>query len=227
MAYGNKSNDGLETLYSFRVVTKDGNNKKAPPYFSVSKKNVETGEWENDVDKCSFISGRIDSIFHSETEWEGDILNRVAVYIIDNDEKYKLDLNMNMLSRSLLNSLLNIDKSKPVHISLYENDRGYPSVALRQDDQLVSWKFQQDELPEIPETVFKGKPLRDYSKQEDFFLEQLVESFGMRSSTDRFSQRESSGEETQRANESNEPEEEQPLDEKDQRVTVSDDDVPF
>ena len=182
MAYGNKSNHGLETLYSFRLVTKQG----VTPHFSVSKKDKETGKWNNDVDKCSFIEGRLDSVFHREWEYEGDPMHTVTLYLVDNEERYKVDLTLTILVRGLLNSLMNIDKNKAIHMSVYEvegdDHKKRARIALRQNDELVSWKYSREELPEPKEyRDEKGKLIkRDWTKSNDFILEKLDETFDVR-----------------------------------------------
>lgn len=182
MAYGNNSN-GPETLLSFRIVTKlDG--KNVQPHFSVSRKNKETGKWENNVEQCTFVEGVIESLYHVEGDWEGEPIHNISVYLVD-DEKYKLDLRLNMLGRSILNSLLKAGKGTRVKIQVYENEKGYPAASVRVNDQLVEWKYSLDDQPSPKEQTWKGKIQRDYSEVDDFFLKKLKSELGMRSSGDK------------------------------------------
>lgn len=176
MALGNKNQENTGELYVLKVKTTDENKKPlASPVFEVLEKN-ENNKWEI-TDTTPSVSGVISRVDVKEGEWEGNKFHTVSVLFKDHveNESYLCDFKMNMMNRSIFNSLLNADLSKDVKIGLYTSKKGYPSASVRQGEELINWKYSLDEVPAPEEVKFKGKIQRDYTETDNFFVEKLRE----------------------------------------------------
>ena len=80
---------------------------------------------------------------------------------------------MNIASRSLLNSFFNLESFDNISIRYYLSKTGYDSYYVTQNDSKVTWKFESSELPSPEEITFKGKIIRDFTKIDMFFVEQI------------------------------------------------------
>ena len=80
---------------------------------------------------------------------------------------------MNIASRSLLNSFFNLESFDNISIRYYLSKTGYDSYYVTQNDTKVTWKFESSELPSPEEITFKGKIIRDFTKIDMFFVEQI------------------------------------------------------
>jgi len=178
MAIGEKYNKNTGKLFIFKIKTTDENKKKLEsPIFEIREKN-EQGQWVI-TQTNSVVSGDLVKTEVKEGEFEGQKTYNINLHLKDNevDETYILDLKLNMLTRGLLNSILNIPETNDLKISLYTGKNEYPATALRVKGQLVKWKYSVDDLPKPEEVKFKGKIQRDYSAVDDFFIEK-IKAFG-------------------------------------------------
>ena len=188
MPFGSNKNKGnSKKAYAFKIRQKD-----APsPYFEV-KERSEDGKWSlvQSSEPVNNLLGDLVAIETKENEYNGEMIKSVNMTFETPDEVYFLTVNSSFLGRNLLNSVLNLSDYSNVNISLYmskpkeEGGRSYPSVAVRQNDELVIGKYKYTDLPKPDETTFKGKLLKDYSKQEDLLrsevdkIEEKVKNFG-------------------------------------------------
>jgi hypothetical protein len=84
------------------------------------------------------------------------------------EEAYNISLTMNALARDILNKLSSIEKFGWISISVYKNKAGYPAVAVRNDDELVGWKLDIEEMKALTTKAKVGKKeVLDYSKLEE------------------------------------------------------------
>lgn len=170
------NNDGK--LSVLRLRTKDAAGKVITPLFSVSEKNAD-GKWV-EVDTTQYVSGNLVKVEIKEKVWEGEAYNTVNLYLKDGKDLYLVDCRINMLNRSLFNAFLSLDTFENLSISTYmqkskKDGKEYGAIALRQGEELVHWKYSQSELPKPVSVTFKGKTMNDWSDQEKFLLDKLVE----------------------------------------------------
>jgi len=174
-----QDNQNNGKLFILKITTKGVDGKEVPPAFSVSEKNQETGKWAV-TGSVSSVSGELSRIDIKDNEWEGQHYNTVSLYFKDSvlDETYLVDTKVNMLSRSIFNSLLNLENYDEVKLGLYLNKKGYAAVAVRSHGDMVNWKYSLDEQPKPEEVKFKGKIQRDYTEVDSFFIEKLRDLAG-------------------------------------------------
>jgi hypothetical protein len=80
---------------------------------------------------------------------------------------------MNIATRSLLNSFFHLESFDNLSIRYYLSKSGYDSYYVTQNDEKVTWKFESSELPAPEEISFKGKIIRDFTKLDLFFVDQI------------------------------------------------------
>ena|ERR1017187_7151060 len=164
-------------LYILKPKTTDAEKHQISPVFQISEKNAETGKW-GVTGAVSSVSGNLTRLEIKDQEYLGEKYQTVSVYLTDPaiNEIYLLDLRLNLLSRSVINSLLNLKTFEEIKVSLYTNKKnGYPAVAVRQHGEMVDWAYKLEELPQPEEVTFKGKIQRDYSGPDAFFVEKVKE----------------------------------------------------
>lgn len=168
MALGKKGGNSNLTLYILKIKTKDSTGQQVDPYFSISAK--EDGKWVVTDKTVDSVSGKIYKVETRVGEFDGEPILSSQVYLKDGEEAYLLDLKYTIISRGIVNSILNIkDFNKEVEVSLYTNKKGYAAASVRSGGQLVDWKFSLDELPEPTKVKFKGKEMRDFTEVDNFF----------------------------------------------------------
>lgn len=164
-------------LMVLKVQTHDLDKKKLDhPIFKVLEKN-EQGQW-TETGSVPSVAGRLAKLDVKSFNWEGEDFYTASLLIKDDaaEESYLVDFKVgNLMNKSILNSLLNIDVQKDIKVSLYTSKTGFPSGSVRQGEEMVRWRFDKTELPEIQETTFKGRVMRDYSLVDKFFVDKLKE----------------------------------------------------
>jgi hypothetical protein len=169
---GNK-NEKTGTLLILKPVSKV-NGESVKPFFEVSSKDVATNKWVPSTDtSINSISGSLFKIEAVEEEYKGDKYFRVKAIIKDKDESYLIPFRMNIATRSLLNSFFNLESFENISIRYYLSKAGYDSYYVTQNDEKVTWKFESSELPPPEEISFKGKIIRDFTKIDLFFVDQI------------------------------------------------------
>jgi len=174
MALGNKNNNDNSKLLILKIRTQDLDKKAIDPIFQVNEK--VDGKWVS-TDTTTAVEGQLTRAEVKEGEYEGQKTYNISLYLKDTEaaETYLVDLKLNMLTRGLLNSVLNLTKFDEVKFGLYTGKNGYPNVAVRQHGEMVKWKYSLDEMPTPDEVMFKGKKMRDYSAVDEFFIEKIKE----------------------------------------------------
>lgn len=169
---GNK-NEKTGTLLILKPVSKV-NGESVKPFFEVSSKNVAENKWVPSTDNSiNSISGSLFKIEAVEEEYKGDKYFRVKAIIKDGEEAYLVPFRMNIATRSLLNSFFNLESFENISIRYYLSKAGYDSYYVTQNDEKVTWKFESSELPPPEEISFKGKIIRDFTKIDLFFVDQI------------------------------------------------------
>ena len=169
---GNK-NEKSGTLLILKPISKV-NGESVKPFFEISSKNVAENKWVPSTDtSINSISGSLFKIEAVEEEYKGDKYFRVKAIIKDGDEAYLIPFRMNIATRSLLNSFFHLESFENLSIRYYLSKSGYDSYYVTQNDEKVTWKFESSELPSPEEITFKGKIIRDFTKIDMFFVEQI------------------------------------------------------
>ena len=169
---GNK-NEKTGTLLILKPVSKV-NGESVKPFFEVSSKDAVTNKWIPSTDNSiNSISGSLFKVEAVEEEYKGDKYFRVKAIIKDKDEAYLVPFRMNIATRSLLNSFFNLESFENISIRYYLSKAGYDSYYITQNDEKVTWKFESSELPPPEEISFKGKIIRDFTKIDLFFVDQI------------------------------------------------------
>jgi hypothetical protein len=178
MALGNNNYDNSGTLIGVKVSQKDKEDKKVDPHFVISRK-VEDN-WVEDSDTYKSISGDIIKIDISEYEWEGLPIKSVKLILKDNEanEAYALTLKGSVLGRDILNKILGLESLENVQIDLYTNKKGYATSSVKQNGELVKWKFDFVDLPKPIEITHPKTGVvisRDYSELDEIFFNGVKE----------------------------------------------------
>jgi hypothetical protein len=171
---GNDNQNDNNKLLILKLIVQDAQKHKIDPTFEIREK-IE-GKWVVTGTNAS-VSGDLTRIEIKENNWEGNVYHTVSLTLKDSvlGETYLVDTKLNMLSRSLYNSLLNLEEYTDLKIGLYTSKKDFASVALRQKGNMVNWKFSLSEIPAPIEVSFKNKIQRDFTPTDDFFIEKLRE----------------------------------------------------
>ncbi len=171
--------DANTKMYILKLKSRDANKAPVPPYFEVSEKDATTNKW-TPTSQTTFVGGKLVKVEIRDWEYENEPQHNINLYLSDGTELYLLDLKLNILSRSLLNQVLNLKTFENLSISTYvkkskKDDKEYPAISLRQNDELVNWAFGLEEMPKATEIMFKGKKMRDFSVIDQFVLDKVEE----------------------------------------------------
>ena len=184
MGNGNKQDDNVVYFLSER-----SGKKFDSPHFVVKTKDDTGAIVESTTVKeysGNLLSVKFGKKYNEKTpkglELANQYGNRDVVRVTLKDEElkevYSCEFGFSMMTRSFFNSLLNLNTFNNLKVGIYRDKNGYDKLSLRQDDEMVKWKFQMTEIPEIETMLFKGKELKDYDKVDTFFLSKLQEKFG-------------------------------------------------
>ena len=178
MALGKKRHENKNlTVYSVNFKTKDKETHKS--VFRVSKKN-EAGKFDK-VDDVYDLSGTITDIETRVTEWEGKKIESFSVNLRDGDELYMVSFPFAITTRAMLNSLFSLDSFENLEIGTYmskpktEGQKSYPQICVRQNGEIIRWKFELKDLPPVEKINFRGQTMSDFTKVDNFFKDQIIE----------------------------------------------------
>jgi hypothetical protein len=175
MALGRNGNiDGKLIILQARLKDADGN--KTKPYFSISDK--VDGSWVQRSETTDRFSGTLKKFLvkTKDVYRDGkvvDKMNLLDVYVEDGDETYLASFTFKISTRGLMNRLLNLTSPENVQISLWQDDKGYEVLTLRQNDQVVKAKYSKEEVPSPPEVKIRGSLVRDYFEVDQFFIDKI------------------------------------------------------
>lgn len=179
MALGKKQTQNGKLLI-LKIKTQDEDKKPISPCFQVSEK--VNGKYEKRSETVTAVSGNLIKLEIREQEYKGDKYNTISIYLVDGEEVYLIDTRVNMLTRSLYNSLLSLKTFENISISLYNYKKTdkktnkeveYPAVAVRQNDEIVKWAVALPDQPKPASITFKGKTQNDYTEVDNFFVEKI------------------------------------------------------
>jgi hypothetical protein len=150
--------------------TVDGKKVKVDPHFEISRIG-EDKKIKPSSETCTTISGNLIKIELKDREFNNQINKHAILYIKDGDDTYHLDLTYRLSTRSLFNALINLPDAKNISIGIYESKKGFETFSLRQNDEVIKWKYTLEEQPAVEEMVNKAgtKKLTDYSEVDAFF----------------------------------------------------------
>lgn len=181
MGLGHNSGNSNGTLIILKPTTKSADGKDAEkPFFAVSRKQ-EDGKFKQDEDESiSSVSGNLTNLKVVRGDYDGNPTHTVKLILSDpaESESYLVDLRMSVLGRDILNKVLTLESTENVSISIYKNKKGYAASAVRQNDNMIKWKFERDELPapiEIKHPVNHKVLSRDYTELNEFFAKAAEE----------------------------------------------------
>ena len=150
-----------------------------PSGFQIKEKNSD-GKWDNLPGIEYQVSGDLYKIVLDKGEYNGSEYDIIKLFMVDNDvkESYVLDMRMGIASRSIFNSIINLEDYNDISISFYKKEvdgKAYSNVAVRQKETLIKGKFLNKDLPEV-EIVKNSKGeivKRDYKEIDNFYLNHL------------------------------------------------------
>lgn len=176
-----KFNNPNAKFYSVSFKTRDKTpGKTLDKSVFVVKARDEAGKFV-EVDKVFDIGGNLIKVEPQKTEWEGKTIESMLINLVDGDDFYAISFPYGIATRAFFNALLSLKTFEGLEIGTYmtkpksEGGKSYPAIALRQNGELIKWKYSLDDLPKVKEITFKGQTMRDYSETDAFFNAQLVE----------------------------------------------------
>ncbi len=177
MALGNSAGFGNSgPLIFLSPRSKDKDKKECDPHFTVGR-SVE-GKIVDDKETVTNVGGDLFRLEFKEREYNGEVSEEVILYLKDKEanEAYRLPIRFGVAGRGLFNKLITLSSFEGLQIGYYRNKAGYDAFSLKQGDQSVKWKYENDKLPAALEIKHptSGKVLqRDYSEINKFFKAEL------------------------------------------------------
>ncbi len=192
MSFGNTRKRTDLKAYAFRIKTKD----LPVPHFEVQTR--ENDKWVpltepvkdtegkitgTKVVTAQNIEGNLLAIESRKTVFQGKTIKSTSVTLQDGDQIYFVTIPNSMLGRGILNRLINLKAFTNVQIGLYaskpqsEGEKSFHRASVRQDDEIVNWKYTFEQLPEAPQIKkASGEVLgRDYDALDAFFEKEVAE----------------------------------------------------
>lgn len=177
MALGkSKKFNSATNVYSVNYRNKDKVTGKST--FQVKKKVDGAFQRLEDV---TDISGTLLGVKHKVTPWQGKTIESIDLTLLDNEDIYFVSFPLSISTRSLFNAMFNLKTFENLEIGTYmskpkvQGGNSYAQICLRQNGEMIRWKYALDQIPKADEIVFKGQKMRDYTKTDAFFLGQLAE----------------------------------------------------
>lgn len=179
MSLGKKSKFDDSNTKFYYVTFKSKNKDTGKSYFSVSTKGND-GKIAH-LEDVFDLSGRLVKIEHKVTEWNGQKIENINYYLKDNDELYIVQFPFGIASRAMFNATLSLTSFEGLEIGTYMTKpktpgaKTYPAITIRQNGEMVRWKFDLKDLPKVQEVKFKDQVMRDYSATDKFFVDHLLD----------------------------------------------------
>lgn len=191
MAIGNKEkNDSTEL-----VIIRDGQSEdKRKSFFDVIQKNGD--EWVT-TQKTDRFSGDFKSLkrglkYDPSVPRQKELIEKfgnkpvITISLVDHEsnQTYVYKFSLRLSTRTLINRLVNLKSGDNLEISIWnDKEKGYENFSLRQNGELVKWKYSLDEVPRAEEIRKKDGTLvsRDFKDVDQFFLDQ-VDNFKLKAS---------------------------------------------
>lgn len=172
-----KQDDGQVIFVNLR--NKNEAKEKVKPFFTFSKKI--DGAWAVFAENTRF-SGHLRKLTVGEREFNlggGKVEKKpeVTIQLYDEElsETYVLRLPIRISSRSLFNRILNLQSMENLEISVWEDDKNFEVLSLKQNDENVKQRFTKEEVPAAPKVKVNGAEISDTYELNKFYLEKLTE----------------------------------------------------
>lgn len=161
----------------------DGKNVKVDPHFEISRVGAD-GKIALSTETCTEVSGSIIRVDFKNREWNNQINKHAIFYVKDGNDTYHIDFTYRLASRSLFNAILSLTSADNLSIGIYESKKGYETFSLRQNDEIIKWKYTLEEQPQAEEITNKAgtKKITDFSEVDQFFedvLREWVDNLGI------------------------------------------------
>lgn len=175
MALTNSSGSNNGKVFYLRPVSRDKDKKDVPPHFLVTTR--ENGNYIQLADTPNTIKGDLIGISHKEKEFQGIKTDEIVLTFTDpvQHELYRLDLRLNMSTRSLLNAVLGLEEFDNLEINYYRSKKGYDQFSLTQDGEKVSWRYNLEDVPKPTVVKLRGVDTKDYYDVDKWYLGKLSE----------------------------------------------------
>jgi hypothetical protein len=179
MARGNSnSTDGLKLFFMNIRGLKAGETVRIEQQESKDGKYVKLEETVNEV-SGKFVEARI-----RKYEIKGEEAHELKITLKDvlNGEMYVIGCGINSIGRSIMNSLLGLEKPEELSIGVYMNKNGYPAVSVKNNSERADWKYDlafQNTLIVENTVREKGKTVvrKDYYELDKFLMEEITKKF--------------------------------------------------
>lgn len=179
MALGKTTRKNDLKAFALKLKLKDGEKFLDKPVFEVSQRQGD--KYVVLPEKQYEVTGNLIGVEPREYIYQEETIRSFTLSIQDNDEIYFVSIPFNSLGRGLANSVLALPAFDNVQIGLYatkpkeKGGKSFPAASLRQNDEIIRWKFNLADIPAPTVVKFKGKDLKNYTDQEVFFSEKLRE----------------------------------------------------
>lgn len=150
-------------------------NNPKPAYVKAKNGKMIVKMADKTTQEFDQVEGRITSIAFHESEYQGETIKSWRIYLESGEQRAILTVGYSSsFTKSLINSLLAANLSEPISFSCYvKNDYNQPSV--RQNNQIVKWKFPIEEVPKAEKVTVGTKEVTDDSKVAAWIAEKVEE----------------------------------------------------
>lgn len=192
MAIGKENNDSTELVIIRDVQSED----KRKSFFEVIQKN-ENDQWAP-TQKTDRFSGHFKSLkrglkYDPSVPRQKELIEKygnkpmISLSLVDyeTNQTYIYKFSLRLSTRTLINRIVNLKSGDNLELSIWnDKEKGYENFSLRQNGELVKWKYSLDEVPRAEEIRKKDGTLvsRDFEAVDQFYLDQ-VDKFALKSSS--------------------------------------------
>lgn len=174
MAFLGTSGNEDKNVYFVKIQgLKKGSDKV---YFEVQKKDAE-GNYVIVATPWG-LKGNLDNIKVEKFQYDGQEQTKFKLVMSSEDDLYFLTLGNNKISRTIFNCLASAELIGEISMGLYNNDKGYPAIWVKNDGEKLDWKYSLDELNKKVDVqeMKNGKKIYDASELEEFFEKEVVKN---------------------------------------------------
>ena len=131
---------------------------------------------EDEPDVYDTVSGILTKVkISTGTLPSGKEIPKISISLKDGKDVFIISSGFTSIARSIINSLLSYNDGE-VSISVYENKKGFSSVAVNCNEDRLDWFFELDELNSYVTTVETDDgPQKQFGKLNNFLIEKLNE----------------------------------------------------
>jgi hypothetical protein len=150
-------------------------NNQRPAYVKAKEGKMIARLPNGSTESYDNVEGRISDISLRESQYNGENIKQWNISLGGNLDRAIFTVGYSSsFTKSLINSLLSADLSKPVVLSCYmKNDYNQPSV--KQDGQIIRWKYDISEVPRPEKIMVGSKEVSDDSKVAEWIEEKVKE----------------------------------------------------